>query len=115
GPGHVVRLYTEQDFARRPEHDAPEITRRELSHLLLDLHAMGADGLEWLTAPPAEAVASAERLLERLGAVDEGGAVTQLGREMARLPLHPRLSRLVMEADRRGAGDTGSAVAAALS
>jgi ATP-dependent helicase HrpB len=114
-PGLVIRLYSEDDFARRAEQDAPEILRRELSHLLLDLHAMNATGLDWLTAPPAPGLDAAEALLRRLAAVDKHGVVTPGGLEMSRLPLHPRLSRLVLESQRRGGGEDGCAVAAVLS
>jgi ATP-dependent helicase HrpB len=111
-PGQVIRLYTLEDFQRRPEHDAPEITRRELSELYLTLRAMGIanpTALEWLDAPPAAAVSRAEDLLERLGATGEKA------RSMARYPLHPRLARLVLDAVERGAGDEGCAVAGLLS
>ncbi len=114
-PGRVIRLYSEDDFARRPEHDPPEILRRELSHLTLDLHAMNAAALDWLTTPPAASLEAAENLLRRLTALDAGGAITAAGAGMALLPLHPRLSRLVLEADRRGVGQEGCAVAAVLS
>jgi ATP-dependent helicase HrpB len=111
-PGRVIRLYTQEDFERRPDHDAPEITRRELSELCLSLRAMGiADPqtLHWLNAPPAAAVSRAEDLLERLGATGERA------RTMTRYPLHPRLARLVLEAVERGAGEEGCAVAGLLS
>jgi len=111
-PGRVLRLYTLEDFQRRPDHDAPEITRRELSELCLHLRAMGiahASELSWLEAPPDAAVSRAEKLLERLGATNERA------RLMARYPLHPRLARLVMEAVERGAGEEGCAAAALLS
>ncbi len=111
-PGRVIRLYTLEDFKRRPEHDAPEITRRELSELCLNLRAMGIANprtLEWLDAPPEAAVSRAEDLLERLGATRERA------RTMARYPLHPRLARLVLEAVERGAGEEGCAVAGLLS
>jgi ATP-dependent helicase HrpB len=111
-PGRVIRLYTLEDFQRRPEHDAPEITRRELSELCLNLRAMGIanpEALQWLDAPPAAAVSRAEDLLERLGA---SGAKA---RNMARYPLHPRLARLVLDAVERGAGEEGCAVAGLLS
>ncbi len=55
-PGRVIRLYTQEDFLRRPEHDTPEIMRRELSQLCLDLRAMGVRDLEWPDAPPAAAL-----------------------------------------------------------
>jgi ATP-dependent RNA helicase HrpB len=111
-PGRVVRLYTLEDFERRPDHDAPEITRRELSELCLNLRAMGIANpqvLDWLDAPPQAAVSRAEDLLERLGATGERA------RTMARYPLHPRLARLVLEAVNRGAGEDGCAVAGLLS
>lgn len=110
-PGHVIRLFTLEDFQRRPDHDAPEITRRELSQLCLDLRAMGIhhpQDLDWLDEPPKAAVTAAENLLERLGA--DGRAAAQ----MARYPLHPRLSRIVAEALRRGVGEDGCTIAALL-
>lgn len=118
GPGRLIRLYPEADFLRRPEYDTPEILRRELSGLLLDLAASGVDdafALEWLDAPPGAALEAARGLLERLGAVDAQGRVTHDGRKMAALPLHPRLAKLALAAEARGAGDAGVAAAAALS
>ena len=112
GPGRVERLYTLDDFHRRPDHDSPEILRRELSELCLSLLAMGIahpSELAWLEPPPDAAVSRAEDLLERLGAAGERA------RRMARYPLHPRLARLVLEAEDRGAGDEGCAAAALLS
>jgi ATP-dependent helicase HrpB len=115
GPGRVVRLYNAEDFACRPERDAPEIARRELSQTLLELKAMEAENLEWLEAPPAPAVEAAEELLRRLGAIGAAGRLTETGLQMAALPLHPRLARLVIEARRRKAAEAGCAVAALLS
>ncbi len=111
-PGRAIRLYTLEDFSRRPDHDAPEIMRRELSELCLTLRAMAIahpGALEWLEAPPDAAVSRAEDLLERLDATGEHA------RRMARYPLHPRLARLVIEAVERGAGEEGCAAAALLS
>jgi ATP-dependent helicase HrpB len=111
-PGRAIRLYTLEDFQRRPDHEAPEITRRELSELCLTLRAMGIphpSDLNWLDAPPDEAVSRAEDLLERLGASGDRA------RHMARFPLHPRLARLVIDAVERGVGEEGCAVAALLS
>ncbi|MFN0102263.1 MAG: ATP-dependent helicase HrpB [Bryobacteraceae bacterium] len=116
-PGRVIRLYTQEEFGRRPVHDPPEIERRELTQLLLDLHGCGitdAAALPWLTAPPTAAMNAAEELLARLGAV-EAGRLTKLGRRMAQLPLHPRLARLVLEAEERGEGEDGARAAAVLS
>jgi ATP-dependent helicase HrpB len=111
GPGRVVRLYPLEDFVRRPAQDVPEIARADLAPaaLLLDVMGTGFDGLEWLDAPPAAAVEQARDLLEQLGALGP------LGKEMARYPLHPRLSRLILEASRRGVAEDGCTVAALLS
>ena len=117
-PGRVIRLYPQDDFLRRPEHDEPEITRRELTQACLDLHAAGVGGaleLEWLDAPPREAVDKAEALLHRLRALDAAGRITALGRRMALLPLHPRLAALALAADELGAMEEGCLAAAALS
>ena len=112
GPGRAIRLYPLEDFVRRAAHDTPEITRADLAPVALILDAMGAGSLgslAWLDAPPPAAVEYATNLLAQLGA---HGA---LAREMARYPLHPRLSRLVVEARRRGVAEDGCTVAALLS
>jgi ATP-dependent helicase HrpB len=117
GPGHVLRLYTSGDLARRPEHDQPELLRADLSEMLLALHGAGVRStqeLEWLDAPPEGAVHAAEHLLSLLGAVDADGELTAAGRRMLRLPLHPRLARIVVEGERRGDGPTACRVAALL-
>lgn len=109
--GRVVRLYSEEDYARRPEHDTPEMERADLSQLCLSLRAMGierAADLDWLSAPPERAVQQAEQLLDRLGATGE------MARQLVRYPLSPRLSRLLVEAVERGAGEAGCTVAALL-
>ncbi len=116
-PGRVIRLYPEEEFQRRSQHDTPEIGRRELSQTCLELHCLGVGGagnLQWLDPPPEAAVEAAEALLERLGAL-RAGRLTEAGRRMAEYPLHPRLSRLAVEASQRGSGDDGCAVAALLS
>ncbi len=108
GPGRVVRLYTMEDYLHRPEHDEPEIARSELSQLCLALRAMRIDQIDWLDAPPAAAVERAESLLDRLGAT---GAMVQ---QLARYPLHPRLSRILTAAIERGVGEDGCIAAALL-
>ena len=104
-PGRVIRLYSAEDFHRRPAADVPEILRRELSHLVLQLRAMGIAELQWLDKPPESAFTAANALLDRLGVTPE----------MAELPLPPRLAKLVLEAKRRGVPEKGCAVAAVLS
>jgi ATP-dependent helicase HrpB len=108
GPGRVLRLYSVEDYLRRPEHDEPEILRSDLSQLCLTLRAMGAAEFEWLDAPPAAALEMAESLLDRLGATPD------LVRQMARYPLHPRLARVVIAATERGVGEDGCLAAALL-
>ncbi len=108
GPGRVLRLYTVEDYLRRPEHDEPEIARSELSQLCLALRAMRVAHIDWLDAPPATSVEKAQSLLDRLGA---SGAMVQ---QLARYPLHPRLSRILTAAMERGVGEDGCVAAALL-
>ena len=105
-PGLVIRLYSAEDFARRAEHDRAEIHRRELSPVLLHMRAAGVDGLPWFESPPDEAWASANQLLARLG-----GDMLQ----MARLPVHPRLARMLLEASARRVASECCRIAAVLS
>jgi ATP-dependent helicase HrpB len=111
GPGRAIRLYPLEDFVRRPAQDVPQIVREDLAPTALLLQAMNLDfaALDWLDAPAAAAITQAQELLRQLGA--EGTTA----REMARYPLHPRLSRLMVEARRRGVPVEGCAVAALLS
>lgn len=113
--GRCLRLYTAQDFAQRPEHESPEILRLDLSEAALDLHAAGLTdllGFEWFEAPEQSALAAADNLLGRLGAIDSRGRVTKTGERMSALPLHPRLSRMIVEAQARGVGAEGCLIAA---
>jgi ATP-dependent helicase HrpB len=116
-PGVAVRLYTEEDFNRRPDHIAPEILRADLNPVLLQLADMdvAGDDVPWLDAPPEQAIAHARELLLRLGALSGDGCITPLGRQMSSIPLHPRLSRFFIEATRQGVGREASRIAAALS
>ncbi len=95
-PGIAVRLYSEEDFVRRPEATAPEVTRTDWTEPYLRLAAAGYDpnALPWLDGPPKQSLHSAVDLLTRLRALDESGAVTRLGRQMAALPVHPRIAVL---------------------
>jgi ATP-dependent helicase HrpB len=99
-PGVAYRLWSKMEQAARPAHIEPEITAVDLAGLALELAAWGvADPakLTWLDEPPAPAWQEARSLLELLGALD-GDALTPTGREMAALPLHPRLARMVVDA-----------------
>lgn len=114
-PGTVVRLYTAGDLASRPERDAPELLRADLSESLLWLHGAGVRdpaALDWLDPPASAALSSARALLQLLGALDDAGELTSTGRELLELPVHPRLGRLAIEGARLGiAGDACTAAA----
>lgn len=110
-PGVVVRLWDSRDRLR--SHREPEIARVDLAGPALDVLAWGGDPrtLDWFEAPPPGALDAAMRLLERLGVVNdaEAGRLTVLGRQMQRLPLHPRLARLLLAA--RGSREAARACA----
>ena len=113
--GHCLRLYTAQDFNARPEYETPEVRRLDLAETALELRASGVEDLaafEWFEPPSIESLAAAETLLRRLGATDVRGRVTDAGRSMLRLPLHPRLARIVVEAERRGVAQEACTIAA---
>lgn len=100
GPGVAYRLWSKMEHAaRRPAID-PEITQVDLSGLALELAAWGVSDpaeLSWLDPPPDAAWSEAVSLLETLGALEEG-RLTETGRRMVSLPLHPRLARMVADA-----------------
>jgi ATP-dependent helicase HrpB len=116
-PGLAVRLYTESDFNRRPYHSQPEILRADLSSVLLQVAASNIEHSElgWIDPPGKEIVDQARELLLRLGALDKAYRATPVGREMARLPLEPRLARFVTDATAMGAGQPACHIAAYLS
>ena len=114
-PGRCIRLFSKEDHDGRPAQETPEILRLDLTETVLMLRASGIDpkGLDWLEPPPEDALARASELLKRLGALDEVG-MTQLGRKMLRFPVHPRLSRVILQAEVHAAGETGCRAAALL-
>lgn len=124
-PGTCHRLWTESGHLNRPERNTPEIQRSDLAEVVLLLHSLGirrAAAFDWLDKPDPQAVLRAEQLLETLGALRQsrvtkddlreppaatGGTapphsdLTAIGRQMLRLPMHPRYSRMLVEAARR--------------
>jgi ATP-dependent helicase HrpB len=103
-PGTCHRLWTVIAHKAREERNTPEIQRSDLAEVVLLLHSLGikeAATFDWLDKPDPEAVARAEWLLTMLGALHEG-ELTAIGRKMLRLPMHPRYSRMVIEASQRG-------------
>lgn len=104
-PGRCVRLWTEAEHHGRRAQETPEISRLELSSIVLELRAWGlqeAGRLPWLDAPPDAALRQAERLLLQIGAIAENGSLTDIGRRLLQLPVPPRLGRILVEAERRG-------------
>ena len=117
-PGVCVRLYSEEDFAERPEFTEPEILRTGLAGVLLRLESLKLGPVEefpFIDAPPAKAVSDAYQLLYLLGAVDADKKLTNDGALMARLPVDPRVARLLVVANQNGALHEGLVIAAALS
>ncbi|RFC44922.1 MAG: ATP-dependent helicase HrpB [Verrucomicrobia bacterium] len=103
-PGTCWRLWTEGNHLTRPAKNTPEIQRADLAETVLLLHSFGikkAAEFDWLDRPDSEAVERAEELLRILGALSSG-ALTPIGRQMLRLPMHPRYSRMLIEAAQRG-------------
>ena len=120
--GVCVRLYGEDDFAKRPAFTDPEILRSSLAGVLLRMLALGlADGLEavqsfpFLDAPPRRAIVDGQALLVELGALDENSQLTDLGRMLASLPLDPRIGRILLAGNDLGALRESLIVASALS
>jgi ATP-dependent helicase HrpB len=115
GPGVCVRLWNEIDQRSRTERTEPEIRRVDLAGPLLQLLALGeANGFPWLEAPKPAALEQARTLLNRLEATSNG-ALKDLGRAMARLPVHPRLARFLLEAAKLGCAEHAALAAALLS
>jgi len=117
-PGVCVRLYEEDDFNERPEFTEPEILRTGLAGVLLKLESLRLGPVEefpFIDAPPAKAVSDAYQLLYLLGATDGERKLTQDGELMARLPVDPRVARLLVVANRNGALREALVIAAALS
>jgi len=117
GPGVCYRLYGRHEHRDMLPFHQPEITMSELSQLCLELAVWGVRDpakLRWLDMPPAAAWKSAQQLLRELGALDSSGSATYLGRAMERLPLHPRLSRLMIRAGELGRLRLGADIAALL-
>ncbi len=118
GPGICYRLYSPHTFQSLIPFAPPEMSISDLSSLVLDLAAWGVKDpalLSWLDPPPDASFRAARDLLKGLGALDATGSITPAGRAMARLPLHPRLGRLLSKATELGCPILGADLAALLS
>ncbi|MGZ8900082.1 MAG: ATP-dependent helicase HrpB [Limisphaerales bacterium] len=121
-PGTCHRLWTESNHLNRPERNTPEIQRADLAEVVLLLHSVGvrkASDFDWLDRPDTAAIERAEALLESLGAIENNpnasSDLTETGRKMLRLPMHPRYSRMLVEAARFGCLKEASLCAALVS
>ena len=116
--GICIRLYDEQDFAGRPRFTDPEILRSSLAGVILRMKALGLGDVEsfpFLEPPPRRAIADGYALLGELNAVDERNELTEIGRALSRLPLDPRIGRMILEARNRESLAEVLVIAAALS
>ena len=117
-PGTCYRLWTQHTHQHLKDHTPPEVVDADLAPLALELAMWGAHNpaeLRWLDPPPEAAYDQARDLLRRLGAIDADGTVTDHGREMAGLGLHPRLAHMLLNAKAIGHGPVGCDLAALLS
>ncbi|MBI2458928.1 MAG: hypothetical protein HYV53_00040 [Parcubacteria group bacterium] len=114
GPGKCVRILTEEEYKKLVQHPESEIRRTNLSHLVLRLKKIGIDpdSFPFIEPPDEKSLKYGERELLLLGALDEKGELTELGREMGELPFEPRIGRMVIEAKRRNCLKEGLVLAA---
>jgi ATP-dependent helicase HrpA len=101
-PGVCIRLYSEEDFAARPRYTDPEILRTNLAAVVLQMAALQLGEIEnfpFLDPPDRRNIRDGVQLLQELGAFDQQGAITDLGRRLARLPVDPRLGRMILQAE----------------
>ncbi|HEX2604903.1 MAG TPA: ATP-dependent RNA helicase HrpA [Oxalicibacterium sp.] len=99
--GVCIRLYDEQDYLLRPKFTDPEILRSSLAAVILrmkSLHLTDVEEFPFIEPPLGRAIADGYQLLQELGAVDDDNKLTKLGRDLARLPLDPRVGRMILAA-----------------
>jgi ATP-dependent helicase HrpA len=116
--GICIRLYDQKDFDGRTRFTEPEILRSSLAGVILrmkSLHLGVVEDFPFIEAPQRRAIADGYQLLNELGAVDDANDLTATGRELAKLPLDPRVGRMILEARSRGALDDVLVIASALS
>ncbi|KUI03683.1 ATP-dependent RNA helicase HrpA [Mycobacterium sp. IS-3022] len=117
-PGVCIRLYSEEDFAARPRYTDPEILRTNLAAVILQMAALNLGDITtfpFLDPPDRRSIRDGVQLLQELGAFDADGAITDVGRRLAQLPVDPRLGRMILQADTEGCVREILVLAAALS
>ncbi len=116
--GICIRLYSELEFNGRPRFTDPEILRSSLAGVILRMKALRlglVDDFPFIESPPKKAIADGYALLAELGAVDEDNELTPIGTELSRLPLDPRVGRMILEARQHDALSEVLIIASALS
>ncbi len=116
--GICIRLYDEKEYAGRPRFTDPEIMRSSLAGVILRMKSLRfgqVDDFPFLEAPPRKAIADGYALLDELNAVDEDNELTPIGQQLAKLPLDPRVGRMILEAREREALDEVLIIASAMS
>ncbi len=114
-PGVCLRLWTEREQAERPARELPEIRRVDLAETVLMLKAGGVDDVRafpWLEKPEERILQRAEELLRDLGALEESGRCTVMGRRMLAFPVHPRYARMLLAAEPLGCVRSAALIAA---
>ncbi|MFO0831969.1 MAG: ATP-dependent RNA helicase HrpA [Phycisphaerales bacterium] len=118
GPGVCIRLFSERDYTARPHFTDPEIVRVNLASVILQMAALHLGKVEdfpFVEKPDGRMIKDGYETLQELGAVDERGQLTPIGRDLARLPIDPRIGRMVLAAGREGSLEEVLIIASALS
>jgi len=116
--GIAIRLYSEQDFGRRPEYTEPEILRTNLAAVILQMISLGLGDIAafpFLQPPDSRGIKDGLDLLRELTAVTSDHQITKVGRQLAQLPIDPRLGRMVVESRQHGTTREVMAIVAGLS
>ncbi len=118
GPGICFRLYAQEDFEKRPEFTEPEILRTNLASVILQMKALHLGAVEefpFIEPPDSRMIKDGYDTLLELGAIDQAGALTKIGRDLSRLPIDPRIGRIILAADAEHCLAEGLVIAAAMS
>ncbi|MFI7061248.1 ATP-dependent RNA helicase HrpA [Kribbella sp. NPDC050124] len=116
--GICIRLYSEEHFEGRPEFTDPEILRTNLASVILQMTAIGLGDIAafpFIDEPDRRSITDGLQLLTELGAIEKAGRLTPVGRQLAQIPLDPRLARMIVEADKHACVREVMVIAAALS
>ncbi|MBF0164688.1 MAG: ATP-dependent RNA helicase HrpA [Magnetococcales bacterium] len=103
--GICIRLYSEEEYLARPQFTDPEILRTPLDAVILQMKAMRIgeiDSFPFVDPPPNRAISQGMRFLEEIGALDDAGHLTEIGKQLAQLPVPPGLGRILLEGGKRG-------------